>query len=126
MVNTLYVKWKSEALLQYCVLIVELTCTIFASYLIISYFSPSKSSRFLTTPSPDDTPKGGAVPRDPKKSPKKGIFPPNRDGTKSDTRQVLDKNIKQLFGARMASKGMINLYVEIFYYNFFVPNESGV
>ena len=74
-------------------------------YLLISYFkhfSPSKSSKFLTTsPSPDESPKGGTVP---KTSPKKGFLPKSRDEV-SEKRQTLDKNIKQLFGARMASKG---------------------
>ena len=79
-------------------------------YLIVSFFhnfSPSKSTKFLTTPSPDEAPKGGAIPRDPQKSPKKGFLPQNRDGGsgKSDRRQTLDKNIKQLFGKSMASKG---------------------
>eukprot|EP00093_Oithona_nana_P004329 04329.XXX_129366_132088_1 [CDS] Oithona nana genome sequencing. len=53
--------------------------------------------------SPDEQPKDGAASR----SPKKGVSPKNRDGM-SEKRQTLDKNIKQLFGARMASKGIQN------------------
>jgi len=61
--------------------------------------SPTKSARFLSSLSPDEQPKDGAASR----SPKKGVSPKNRDGM-SEKRQTLDKNIKQLFGARMASK----------------------
>ena len=69
----------------------------------LSHFSPTKSSRFLSSLSPDEQPKDGAASR----SPKKGVSPKNRDGM-SEKRQTLDKNIKQLFGARMASKGIQN------------------
>ena len=69
----------------------------------------------MTTPSPDEAPKGGAIPRDPQRSPKKGFLPQNRDGGggKSDRRQTLDKNIKQLFGKTMASKGNSQTWVQL-------------
>ena len=70
----------------------------------LSYFSPTKSSRFLSSLSPDEAPKDGAASGELKRSPKKGVLPKNRDGM-SEKRQTLDKNIKQLFGARMTSKG---------------------
>ena len=82
-----------------------------------SFFSPSRSTRFLAGSSPVSplpSPQGGAVGSlkesavtkgkdlKAKVSPKKSFL--NKDGR---SRQTLDKNIKQLFGARMTSKGKI-------------------
>ena len=71
-------------------------------------FSPTRSSShfYLESPSHHASSNRGAISKtSPKKSPEK------MDKSK---RQVLDKNIKQLFGARMTSKGITNfLRVEI-------------
>ena len=58
----------------------------------LSFFSPSKSSRTLASKQAE----GGV-----------NVSPTKKTSTQKDgRRQTLDKNIKQLFGARMTSKGI--------------------